>query len=224
MYIVDTNILLRYPKIFESKEIIITIRSLEELDGLKKSSNSETAFNARRASRLISKFKDNLNFIIDKKEQLSVDDEIVYFAKKKRYDVYSNDVNVQIKCYMKGINCLPYEEEGQFYSGIKFLSLKFDANMYNPQIEKIINTKIPPFEMRENEYLIISDSETEEVYSTFRYSNNEMILLGKSPIISNAYNKKIIPKNQEQKCLFDLLQNVGSVDCIQTYYIYPHLI
>ena len=36
-FIIDTNVLLRYPKILEEKEnIAITIRCIEELDQLKK--------------------------------------------------------------------------------------------------------------------------------------------------------------------------------------------
>lgn len=53
--IVDTNILLNYPHILEEPDLIISTDVLKELDGLKLNSNSEVAFQARRAAVLISK-------------------------------------------------------------------------------------------------------------------------------------------------------------------------
>lgn len=45
MKIVDTNILLDYPQVIEEeKDLLILTDVLKELDGLKRSPNSETAF------------------------------------------------------------------------------------------------------------------------------------------------------------------------------------
>lgn len=76
-FIIDTNILLDYPQIVEdkNKHLIITTSVLRELDGLKRSPNNDTAFNARRAAIYISRNMDNIDWIdSDCYKDTSVDD------------------------------------------------------------------------------------------------------------------------------------------------------
>lgn len=59
-YVLDTNILIESPDAifgFDDNLVCITMKTLEELDGLKKSSG-DTGFNARKAIRNINSLKD----------------------------------------------------------------------------------------------------------------------------------------------------------------------
>ena len=61
--------------------------------------------------------------------------------------------------------------------------------------------------MKENEFLIIKNEDNGEVYCSYRYINGELNLLGAKRPITNSYTKKILPRNPEQECLFNLLQD-----------------
>ena len=206
-YIVDTNVLLGYPKVLEEDNLVITRRSLKEIDGLKKSLDSELRFNCRRASHEISKQRDNIEFIMTQKLKLCVDDEIIYFAKKYKYGIITNDLNILIVAYKMGIPCHSYDNEEITYSGVKTFSVKFDSNNSNEIVNAIVATKKPPMPMKENEFLIIKNLETNELYCSFRYIKGELSLIGAKKPIMNTYIRKITPRNSEQECLFNLLQD-----------------
>ena len=50
MYLLDTNVLMKYPSVLNTYEgeIVISIRVLEELDGLKKNANPEVAYDFKK--------------------------------------------------------------------------------------------------------------------------------------------------------------------------------
>lgn len=206
-FIVDTNVLLSYPKVLDEGELVITRRSLKEIDGLKKSPDSELRFNCRRASHAINEKRDNIQFIMKQKMKLCVDDEIIYFAKKYGYGIITNDLNILIVAYKMGIPCHGYSNEGNHYSGVQTICAKFDSLNYNDTVNTIVTTKQPPMPMKENEFLIIKNEDSGEVYCSYRYINGELILLGAKRPITNSYTKKILPRNPEQECLFNLLQD-----------------
>jgi phosphate starvation-inducible PhoH-like protein len=207
-FIIDTNVLLQYPKIFEEdKELVITIRSLKEIDGLKKSDSSELRYQCRRASHTIFSNKNKIDFITIQKNKLSVDDEIIYFAKKYKYGVITNDLNIQIACYKMNIICLSYNNEEKYYTGVKTLSYHFDELKSNPEVDRIIANKQAPFELKEIEFLIIKDIDTDELFCIFRYTDGQLEILDKSIPINNKWSHKIKPINNEQQCLFSLLNN-----------------
>lgn len=84
-YIVDTNILLDFPYILEKEDnLIILTDVLRELDGLKLSDNTETAFRARRAAVMISH---NLNRVewddSLEKDKIPVDDKLILATQKR---------------------------------------------------------------------------------------------------------------------------------------------
>lgn len=55
MKVIDTNILLHNPNILEEIEnAVVTIRVIEEIDGLKKNINLEVAYKARRSLEIYS--------------------------------------------------------------------------------------------------------------------------------------------------------------------------
>lgn len=206
-FIVDTNVLLSYPKVLDEGELVITRRSLKEIDGLKKSPDSELRFNCRRASHAINEKRDNIQFIMKQKMKLCVDDEIIYFAKKYGYGIITNNLNILIVAHKMGIPCHGYSNEGNHYSGVQTICAKFDSLNYNDTVNTIVTTKQPPMPMKENEFLIIKNEDNGEVYCSYRYINGELNLLGAKRPITNSYTKKILPRNPEQECLFNLLQD-----------------
>ena len=169
-YIVDTNILLDYPNIYEEEEnLFVVVRCLEELDKLKISQNPETAFNARRASRYIYDHKDSINFLQDEESLMkTVDNEIIALAKKYNYGIISNDINVLIKCHILGIICKNLQKKEEYYSGKAIIEVQFDNSLYSEVVENFIVQKKPPFFMKENEFLIVKNSTTKETHSIFR--------------------------------------------------------
>lgn len=206
-YIVDTNILLDYPNIYEEEEnLVITIRCLEELDKLKNSQNPETSFNARRASRYILEHKEKLEFLEDSESLMrTVDNEIIYLARKNNCAVLSNDINVLIKCHILGIQYKTLQKKEEYYSGKAIIEIQFDNSLYSEVVENFIVSKEPPFFMKENEFLVVKNSSTKETHSIFRNIHNKLKLINKNNFINNEWSKTITPRNSEQKCLFDLL-------------------
>ena len=208
-FIVDTNVLLSYPKVLDEGNLVITRRSLKEIDGLKKSPDSELRFDCRRASHAINEKRDEIEFIMKQKMKLCVDDEIIYFAKKYGYGIITNDLNILIVAYKMGIQCRGYNNEGSHYAGVQTFYATFDNLKYSEVVNTIVTTKQPPVPMKENEFLVIKDSDTDEVYCSYRYQNGELNLLGAKRPIANSYTKKILPRNPEQECLFNLLQDTS---------------
>lgn len=205
-FIIDTNVLLSYPKIFDDiEEIIITHRCLKEIDGLKKNKDPEVAYQARRASSMIFKHKDNINFIMKSKEKLSVDDEILFFAKKYSYGIITNDINIQIAAHYMNITYQGYDTLETHYSGIRTLRYKFDNLLSNDEVDKILTTLQPPIKLNENEFLIIENEDNNELYCILKYHNGQLEIIEKFRPIQNKWVSKVIPRNPAQECLFNLL-------------------
>ena len=205
MYLLDTNVLLKYPsalKTFEG-EVAISIRVLEELDGLKRNANPEVAYQARRASHKIIKGIDNIHFITNVDRNCTVDDSLIALAKKKGYTLVSNDLNVIIKCRAKKVKCQSYDKVETNYTGVKYLTVELDEDLYNETLEEILDKGISPFEMRENEFLIVKDQEGKSLCNLICKSGKLVLLDGHG--IKNDFVGKIAPRNLEQDCLMELL-------------------
>ena len=207
MYLLDTNVLLKYPSVLKTfqNEIVISIRVLEELDGLKKSSNSEVAYEARRASHKIIEQLDNIHFETKVEYSSSVDDSLIALAKKKCYILVSNDLNVLIKCQAKKVQCQKYDKVETNYTGVKYINFELDEDLYNDVLEQMLDTGLTPFPMRENEFLIVKDQNNKPVCNLICKENNLELLNGHG--FKSEYVGKITPRNLEQDCLMELLQN-----------------
>ena len=140
MYLLDTNVLLKYPSVLKSfeNEVVISIRVLEELDGLKKNSNPEIAYEARRASHKIIKQLSNIKFETKVDRKSSVDDSLIILAKKKDYIVVSNDLNVIIKCKARKVQCQTYDKVETNYTGVRYQDFTLDENLYNHDLDLLI--------------------------------------------------------------------------------------
>ena len=149
MKVIDTNILLHNPNILEEiEDAVITIRVIEEIDGLKKNNNPEVAYQARRASyailsndnAMLFNNKNSSSFIqsIYNFSKLSVDDELVYFAKKHKWELITNDLNLQIKCRFNKVKCSGYSKVKDNYTGVIYLPLDFDDAGYNKRTLRLV--------------------------------------------------------------------------------------
>ena len=207
MYLLDTNVLLKYPSVLKTfqNEIVISIRVLEELDGLKKSSNSEVAYEARRASHKIIEQLDNIHFETKVEYSSSVDDSLIALAKKKCYILVSNDLNVLIKCQAKKVQCQKYDKVETNYTGVKYINFELDEDLYNDVLEQMLDTGLTPFPMRENEFLIVKDQNDKPVCNLICKENKLELLNGHG--FKSEYVGKIAPRNLEQDCLMELLHN-----------------
>ena len=218
MKVIDTNILLHNPNILEEiNEAIITIRVIEEIDGLKKNNNPEIAYKARRASYMILSNEQNLTYCLDRKDKMSVDDELVWICKKHKWELITNDLNLQIKCKARKVKCSSYFKTTENYSGVIYFPLKFDEYGYSKELEVMLESKIPPFKnMVENQFLIVQDAEKEIIDSygqkkkksvmSFIYKNGKLEALD-NQFIKNKFVNTITQKNAEQQCLIRLLKD-----------------
>lgn len=217
-YIVDTNILLDYPQIIDIKdvEIIIPTCVLRELDGLKRNQNNDTAFNARRAAVCISRNMDSVSFYDSDNLNIPVDDQLLVIAQDKNATLVTNDVYLKVKAQIKGINTKGYSHSDD-YDGVNYWYLK--NKDCEEEFTKIYETGDVPEQLGllyENQYIIAKDldspcinnnfKEDYETYGELVYRDGKLRGI-KNPQIKNKYINCIVPRNSEQACLFDILNN-----------------
>lgn len=222
--IVDTNVLLDFPQIIQETEaeddVVILTDVLKELDGLKLSSNPETAYKARRAAVVISRNLSKLNWNDDYEDMnIKVDDKLLQAAKDTGDTLVTNDVYLKIKAALKGILNRGYGS-GDDYTGIRTLKLATDENKYHPDLSYILeNHKLLDEQkpLREGEYLIIKDlsspiktkygDDFEVLYMGTNHNGKINEIPKHKNVIQNQWVSKIVPLNPEQECLFNALSN-----------------
>ena len=194
MYLLDTNVLLKYPSVIShfDGEIALSIRVIEEIDGLKKNVNPEVAYEARRASHKILKSQDKIHFELKVNRKKSVDDSLIELAKKKGYILVTNDLNVIIKCNAQKVQCQNYDKVETNYTGVQYISAEFDENLYNADIEKMLDSGEPPMPMRENEFLIVKDQEDKPMCNLI-FRNGKLELLNGHAVTSEFVGKIVQP-------------------------------
>lgn len=206
--LIDTNVILDYPKTLEKDDIIISVKVLKELDGLKKSPNKDTAEKARRAAVYISRRIDDLEFNLEE-EAIPTDDFLLKLAAAHKYSIITNDVYLKVRARAQGI-----ETEGsgrdEEYTGICNFYLRLDENGYNVVLDKLLSEKILPenLTLKENQYLIVRDlNDITSYLAIFCYQNQELVYIDREPVIENQWTGKLAPRNAEQVCLFHSLNN-----------------
>lgn len=224
-YIVDSNILLDYPQFIENTEnkiIIISTSVLRELDGLKKHINSDIAFNARRAAIYISKNMDNIKWDNSlEHSNLSVDDQLIQLTQHYNGILLTNDVYLKVKASLQNLETEGFSNKDD-YTGVYYWIVNLEEEYYHNAIDSILTKGEKPNELNlyENEYLIIKNinepfynKKGEQDYQTigeFVYKDN-MLIEVKPKRIKNVWINQIFPKNAEQKCLFDALNNTENM-------------
>lgn len=198
MKLVDTNVLLDYPRIVENyDDIVLHISVLKELDNLK-NKNQEIGKKARRASNIIYKNKENIIFNKDVIKDDYVDDILIYLAKKNKYMIVSNDINMLIKCEFENISYMTYTYPDIDYTGITRLENGIDDEI----IAKIYSNEEINLKLHENEYIFVyGDSTVDE----FKNKKGKLIRCPHSIIEPTEYNEKVKPRNPEQRALITTL-------------------
>lgn len=194
MKLVDTNVLLDYPRIIENyDDIVLHISVLKELDNLK-NKNQEVGKKARKASNLIFANKNKITFNKDVIRDDYVDDVLIYLAKKNKYIIVSNDINMLIKCEFENIESMIYSYPSDNYNGIT----RLEANRDNETIARIYEGGPCNLSLHENEYVFIYDENNVDI---FKNKKNELIKCPYLAIDQTEYNEKVKPRNPEQRAL-----------------------
>ena len=212
--IVDTNILLDFPQIVQETDaeddVIILTDVLKELDGLKLSSNPETAYKARRAAVVISRNLSKLNWNETYEDMnMKVDDKLLMAAQDTNNILVTNDVYLKIKAELWDISNKGYGG-GDDYTGIRTLKLATDENKYHPDLNYILeNHKLLDEQkpLREGEYLIIKDlsspiktkygDDFEVLYKGVNCNGKITEIPQHKNVIQNQWISKISPLNPE---------------------------
>lgn len=206
-FLVDTNVLLNRPQILSKENIVISVKVLKELDGLKRSPNKETAEKARRAAIYISRAINQIEFNLEE-EAIPTDDFLLKLADKYKYEIITDDVYLKIRAQAVGIRTQGSGKD-EDYGGISYFSIEDEneenilgvlyqgEDCYIPSIER---------ELKENEYLIV---DTDDKASIFKKKNGEIVNV-KFSTIKNQWVNTIKPRNSEQLCLFDVLNDWNS--------------
>ena len=207
--VLDTNVLLDFPQVVLNEEdIIIATDVLKELDGLKLNANSETAFKARRAAVVISKNLSKIIFNSDfELENYKVDDKLLKIAQKFNGILITNDVYLKINCLINNVATKGYGGTDE-YTGVIYYDIELDENGYNKELEDLLEGNLA-FPSNINQYIIIRDLNTKEPLSIFQNQDGKMVNI--QPFeIRNEWINKIYPRNPEQTCLFNALQNTNN--------------
>lgn len=195
-YVIDTNVLIDYPNALNKyKKVILPLTVLEELDKLKQVRGLEQR--AREACRAIERAGNVVKDVrelycfpegLDSKKS---DNLILMCAKENNATMVSNDLSVKAKAESMGIPCEGFEPLE--YKG--FIRVRGTTK----QINKFFNSK--KFgEMHINQYLIIENTETNEV--------EEMVMdVGGLRGLYLPSHNIIRGWNSEQRCALDLLNN-----------------
>lgn len=204
--LVDTNILLDKPAVVEREGIVISVKVLKELDGLKKSPNKETAEKARRAAVYISRRLSELEFDLEEKV-IPTDDFLLECAAKHSYGIITNDVYLKVRAAAQGIHTEGSGKE-ENYTGISYFKPESeDEFQVLNDLYLGVDCIIPSISrcLKENEYLIVQT----EKEAIFKKQNSEIIPV-KFTTIKNILINEIKPRNAEQICLFDTLNNADN--------------
>ena len=199
MKLVDTNVLLDYPRIIEEyDDIVLHISVLKELDNLK-NKGQEISKKARKASNLIFKNKNKIIFNNEIIKDDYVDDILIYLAKKNNYTIISNDINMLIKCEFENIKSTTYSYPEDNYTGFIKLKSGIDDNL----IAQIYGDEQTNLNLHENEYIFIYNDNN--IVDEFKNKNNKLIKCPYSFIEQTEFNEKVKPRNPEQRALINTL-------------------
>lgn len=210
-YIIDTNILLDYPQIVEDRnnQIYIATSVLKELDGLKKHINNDIAFNARRAAIYISRNLNQLLFVSEcEKWGIPVDDQLIKIAKIKNGILITNDVYLKVRATIDGVETKGYNKKDD-YTGVEYWYVdSIDNEKDQEDLSKLLNDNILPPEMvlYENQYLIIKEKSTDKTIKIYVMKDGKPEEV-ENKKIRNQWIDYIYPRNSEQTCLFNALNN-----------------
>lgn len=210
-HLIDTNVIMRYPSALTHFEnVVVHLGTIEELDYLKESANSEVAYRARKGAKAVAQNLDHIK-IEQKKYGLKVVDDILWkCAKNNNYVLITNDLTLQLKAKFHRVKTNPYKNgEDKLYTGVETVFITDESTI--PQIAKEMMQ-----DLYENQYLVFKNTNKPFLAKdgSEDYSSVEIFVKQKGELvpvvaktINNSIYRKITARNPEQKCLIDALFN-----------------
>jgi PhoH-like ATPase len=207
---VETNVLLKTDKFkFEDYlDVHLSIISIEEIDGLKKS--EQVGHQARQATRNIMNAKNkhikytySYSGVIGKFLEHKADNHILAMAyevwtKDNEVIFLTDDYNLILKAESIGLPCRLFEyEKDEVYKGYKTLS---GGTYFSNELFENIDKGINEYGFVTNEYLMLYNSDLDDVLE-YRFDGKKLVEL-KLPS-----SKVIKGKNSQQRFALDLLNN-----------------
>lgn len=209
---VDTNVTMRPEFQFKNyQDVKISIISIEELDGLKKS--DEVGYLARSATNKI-KSATNVDIIMDYDPKFEnkfldhkADNYILNFGrqiyeKDNEYVFLTDDYNLYIKAYAIGLPCelFAYKDKSEDkYNGIR------EVWLTKQEKSILLDSEINLLDLSPNEYVIINNNiNTKQLLYIW---NGEYFEEAEVRAISNKYEYEISPLDIYQKAFMHMLQN-----------------
>lgn len=207
---VDTNVLIDGLKFEEFEKVYIPITVVEELDKLKTSKDFELALKAKQAIRSIKNAENvevrwNTTYSLPLELDNSNDNKIISFAKDcSAFDsecvFLTNDYNVQLKSKHLGISYKGYNNnytQNEVYKGYKTLQ---GGTAFINEFFEDVNNGINEYGFLQNEYLILYNSDLDDIYE-YRFDGDKFVDLKLPP------SKIVKGLNSQQRCALDLLNN-----------------
>jgi predicted ribonuclease YlaK len=187
--------------------IILSIVTVEELDNLKTSKDSDKAFKARRAIRKIAEYESSIYFDLaryidnafsygDNKFN-SNDDIIVTCADRNCASIISEDFNLQIKAKAIGVPVLKICKSVDKYTGFKEFTFTDEdfADFYS-------NLSDNKYSLLINEYIILKDM-SGDVKDVRKWNGETHVEVFNKRISTEFFGKNIKPKDCYQRIAID---------------------
>lgn len=201
MNLIDTNVLLDYPKIIlKMPEIKINMSVLRELDELK--NKPETSKKARIASKYILDNADKIYFsnpIKKDNKEAYCDSLLLEDATCNGDTIITNDINLLIRCKFCDVKCQTYYENEEDYTGI----VKLYVGENDKEISEIYSNEYY-YDLKNNQYIFIFD-EDKKCVDILQYKNGKINKIPTFSIPETIYSKEIKARNPEQKALMNSL-------------------
>ncbi len=193
-YIVDTNVLLDNPNIIKEYNCIILACVLSELDKHKNNRDKDLRYRTREVCRTLIGNRDIIEIDMqDYDTYLSVDDEIIHICLERNLGLLTSDLYLYFKASELGIDVILPQSSDEVYVGHKTIELN------DEELAELYQTMNSPVELFTNQYLVIKCRDI--VVDSLRWNGSKLVKLKHKPI------NKIKSINNEQRLLFDMLQN-----------------
>lgn len=202
--LIDTNVLLDFPQILDEDSITISIYVLQELDKLKNDINKERAAKAREAIRKIRESIERIDFEQTYLSTKPVDEALLDIAKINNYCLVTNDYNLQIRAKIREINYCDYIPNPTIISD----SWKGEIVFSEKEMAKFYETGKISDSFKENQYIYIEDEDGKIVDKYI--CKNEVLIKVKFKNIESIQGGVLKPRNNEQECSFNMLQDADS--------------
>lgn len=203
-YIISMDLLMNRPSLIKGLEsITILTNDMNKIYAMSqdKYRDSINKIKADRAIRRVTECYEKIFFAPESDFETLLKN-ILEEGRADGNTIITNNVILWSIAHTYGIKIQKYSGDTD-YTGIQYLSLKFDDNGYNKQLDEMLSK--PTETYCENEYLAVYDADTEKIHSLYRVKNGFLTPISLTPqSIKNSYDT-IKPKNIEQAALFNAL-------------------